>query len=224
MERLNFTKKQDRPLDQPAQQDEYPAPGWDVISAAFQRLYPGQDNPLHFGTLIPWQLGGENPLDGISVYDGGAYYHFVTYGLSELYEKESENQEYSGYGFEFTLKLSKAGLEDVDGEIQCICGILQALARLTFEHGEIFQPNEYIYTGQKMGMDLGQKSKLTGFITALDEAGEIDTPNGKVQFVKLIGVTDKELQGILDKRVTVWELSAMLDSGWTDYTRESVIG
>ena len=32
--------------------------GWDAITEAFEKLYPGQDNPLHFGILIPWQLGG----------------------------------------------------------------------------------------------------------------------------------------------------------------------
>ena len=69
--------------------------GWDAISKAFDNLYPDQKEPCHFGTLISWQLGGNDPLDGISVYDGGDFYHFVTYGLSELYEKESENQEYS---------------------------------------------------------------------------------------------------------------------------------
>ena len=37
------------------------------------------------------------PLDGISVYNGGDYFHFVTYGLSELYEKQNGNPERSGY-------------------------------------------------------------------------------------------------------------------------------
>ncbi len=32
------------------------------------------------------------PIDGISVYDGGNYYILNTYGLSELYEKESKRK------------------------------------------------------------------------------------------------------------------------------------
>ena len=44
--------------------------GWDAITAAFDALYPGQDDPLHFGCLIPWRLGGPDPLQGVSVYDG----------------------------------------------------------------------------------------------------------------------------------------------------------
>lgn len=204
-------------------EQEIDARGWDAITEAFEKLYPGQENPLHFAVLIPWQLGGKDPLRGISAYDGGSYWHLVSYGLSELYEKESEDPEWSGYGFELTLKLRKAGLADEQTELQTICGIFQALARLTFQKGEIFEPDEYIYTGQTQGMDSRQQSKLTGFITALDEAGEIDTPNGKVKFVKLIGATDAELKALNNKELRVPEVAEKIGSDLTDYTRESVL-
>lgn len=61
---------------------------------------------------MPYRLGGKDPLDGISVYDGGDYWHFVTYGLSELYDKESNVKEISGYGMEFTFKLKKDSCEN----------------------------------------------------------------------------------------------------------------
>lgn len=204
-------------------EQEIDSRGWEAITEAFEKLYPGQDDPLHYGTLIPWQLGGNDPLRGISVYDGGDYWHFVSYGLSDLYEKETDNPEWSGYGFEFTLKLKKAGLADENAEIKTICGIFQALARLTFQNGEIFQPDEYIYTGQTEGMDNRQQSKLTGFITALDEAGEIVTPNGKVQFVKLIGATDAELKALYNKETTVPVIAEKIGGDLTDYTRVSVL-
>ena len=203
--------------------DELPDPvGWDAIDAAFDKLYPGQDNPIHFGTLIPWRLGGPDPLQGISAYDGGDYFHLVTYGLSDLYEKEGSDPEYSGYGLEFTLKLRKVGYEDEMSELKCIAGIFNDLAKLTFENGEQFFPDEYIYTGQELGFDRQQKSKLTGFITALDEAGTIDTPNGKVDFVKLIGATDAELKAIMEGKLRVWELAEKIGD-LTDYTRESAV-
>ena len=204
-------------------EEELDMRGWNAITEAFVKLYPGQDDPLHFGTLIPWQLGGNDPLRGISVYDGGDYFHFVSYGLSELYEKETNDPEWSGYGFEFTLKLKKTGLADEDAEIKTVCGIFQALARLTFQNGEIFQSNEYIYTGQTTGIDNRQQSALTGFITALEEAGEILTPNGKVQFVKLIGATDAELKALYNKEITVKEIAEKIGSDLTDYTRASVL-
>ena len=203
--------------------DESPEPvGWDAIDAAFDKLYPGQDNPIHFGVLIPWRLGGPDPLQGVSAYDGGDYFHLVTYGLSDLYEKEGSDPEYSGYGLEFTLKLRKAGYEDEMQELLCIAGIFNDFARLTFEKGEQFFPDEYIYTGQELGFDRHQKSKLTGFITALDEAGTIDTPNGKVDFVKLIGATDAELKAIMEGELRVRELAEKIGD-LTDYTRESVV-
>ena len=103
-----------------------------------------------------------------------------------------------------------------------MCGILQSLARLTFNRGEIFQPNEYIYTGQTTGMDPEGKSLITGFITKLDKLGEIESPNGKLQFVELIGVTDNELKAIIDKKITVDELYEKLGCEYTDYARKSL--
>lgn len=205
--------------------------GWDAVTAAFEKLYPQQTNPLHFGTLISWRLGGQDPLDGISVYDGGAYWHFVTYGFSELYEKESENKEISGYGFELTIKLKKrpaaaaAGQGSdpaADDQIRGMAGILQALGRCSFEGGEIFRPYEYIYTGQESGIDPEGTSKLTGFITVPDEAGEIDTPNGTVEFVQLIGMTDRELKAIMNKEMTVQEAAEALGTTVTDYERGEI--
>ena len=212
--------EENRKTDQ--ENGEIPAYGWDAITAAFEKLYPGQENPIHFGCLIPWRLGGPNPLQGVSAYDGGEYFHFVTYGLTDLYEKEGQDPEYSGYGCEFTLKLSKKGLEDVQAELGGVAGILQSLAKLTFEKGEQFYPNEYIYTGQTAGVDRAGTSRLTGFITVMDEAGTIDTPNGKVDFVQLIGATDAELKAIIDKRLSVADLAEKI-GGVTDYTRDSVV-
>ncbi len=202
--------------------EEVEMSGWNAITDAFLKLYPGQTDPLHFGTLISWRLGGDCPLDGVSVYDGGEYYHLVSYGLSELYEKESENKEYSGYGFEFTMKLKKSSLKDENNELKCAVGILQSLATETYTRGEIFSPYEYVYTGQAHGIDVEGISKLTGFVTVLDEAGEIDTPNGKVQFVQLVGMTDDELQQIMQKKKTVQELITELGHTMTDYQRDSM--
>ncbi|NFL85008.1 suppressor of fused domain protein [Clostridium botulinum] len=202
--------------------DDVVMDGWKAIEDAALIMYQGQTDPKHYGTLISWNLGGNDPLDGISIYDGGEYYHFITYGLSELYEKEFENKEYSGYGFELTVKLKKDGLEDEEAGIRGMCGILQAIARMTYNEGEIFQPNEYIYTGQTTGMDPNGESLITGFITQLDKLGEIKTPNGKVQFVELIGATDAELKAIIDKKLNVKELFEKLNSEYTDYKRESL--
>lgn len=197
--------------------------GWNAITGAFEKAYPGQDDPRHYGVLIPWRLGGNDPLDGFSIYDGGDCWHFVTYGLTELYEKESDDPEYSGYGMEFTLRLKKGCCEDEEAELRCICGIFQSIARLTFEQGEIFDVWEYIYTGQQTGVDARQLSKITGFITIPDtKIPPMQTPNGKVEFVEFIGATDAELLKLKNKEMTVKELYGKLGTDVTDYGRESL--
>lgn len=68
------------------------------------------------------------------------------------------------------------------------------------------------------------ESNITGFITIPDEElGSIDTPNGKVDFVEFIGVTNAELLAIQNKEITVKELYAKLGSDVTGYHRESVV-
>lgn len=200
--------------------------GWDAITETFEKLYPGQENPKHYGTLISWRFGGNDPLPGISIYDGGDYWHFVTYGLSEVYEKETDNQEISGYGMEFTLKLKKENSnneEEEEDEIKGLCGILQSIARITFTQGEVFGVYEYLYTGQTEGVDVKMESNITGFITVPEpKCQSIDTPNGKVEFVELIGVTDAELKSIMQKEISVKELYGILGSDVTSYSRQSV--
>lgn len=198
--------------------------GWDAIDAECERVYPDQKDPKHYGTLIKWRFGGNDPLDGISVYDGGEYWHFVTYGLSELHEKVSEEKEISGYGMEFTFKLKKGSYEDEEAEIRSVCEILQFVARITFTQGEVFKAYEYLYSGQTEGVDAEMKSKITGFITIPDnQFHSIHTPNGTVDFVAFIGATDAELMALKNRELNVKSLYEKIGSDMTDYHRESVL-
>lgn len=200
------------------------ANGWDYITKACEKVYPTQKDPKHYGTLINWKFGGNDPLDGISIYDGGEYWHFVTYGLSELYDKETDNKNISGYGMEFTFKLKKDNYENEEAEIKCICGILQSIARVTFTNGEIFNSYEYLYTGQTQGIDSKMKSNITGFITIPDkEIESIMTPNGKVDFVEFIGVTNNELLALKNKELDVKTLYDKIGNDVTNYNRKSVV-
>lgn len=197
--------------------------GWNSITEAFLTLYPQEVQPKHFSPEVPYSLGGDDPLDGVSAYDGGEFFHFVSYGLSELYAKESEDKDISGMGFELTLKLSKNALTDVDAELENIAALFQSLAELCFEQEEVISPYEYIYTGQEQGVDTDSLSKITGFITLPDELGTISTPNGKLSFVKLVGVTDKELQPVINGHWSVKDLAEKLGSDLTDFGRKSIL-
>ena len=202
--------------------DEVVIDGWKAIESAFLKRYAGQDNPKHYASLIKWCLGGPNPLDGISIYDGGDYWHFVTFGLTELYEKETTDPEWSGYGMEFTMRLKKGCYEDEESELRCVCGNFQNIAKITFEKGELFNSWEWVYTGQKNGIDFRQQSALTGFITVPDTLiPSIETPNGHVDFVEFVGATDAELLKIQSGETSVRELYGTIGD-ITDYNRKSV--
>lgn len=198
--------------------------GWDMITQEAERNYPGQTNPKHYASMIKWRFGGPDPLDGISIYEGIDYWHFVSYGLSELYDKESENKELSGYGMEFTFKLKKDNYDNEELEIKNVCGLLQQIAKVTFSRGELFKSYEYLYSGQVEGIDSRNQSNLTGFITIPDtNLRTLNTPNGKVEFVEFIGVTDAELKAVLNKELTVKQLYEKIGNDITNYHRDSVV-
>jgi len=97
------------------------------------------------------------------------------------------------------------------------------IARITFTKGELFRPFEFMYTGQTEGIDAKQESNLTGFITVSDPSVHaIETPNGRVEFLELIGMTDGELKTLSNKE-SVRELYEKYGSDLTDYHRESII-
>lgn len=199
-------------------------PGFDAIIKRCEEIYSDQKDPLHYGTLIPWEDGGDDPLDGISIYDGGEYYHFVTFGLSELYEKESDVKEVSGFGMELTFKLKKSSNLEMHKEILNVCKILQKFARYMFEDGEIFDENEYVWINKNKGTDSNGKSKITSFIIIQDpELKTIDTINGQVDFLELIGITKKEVEALKNNKIEFDELYKKIGTDVTDFERDNII-
>ena len=198
--------------------------GMDAIDKEVNRVYPNESLYTNYVPMIRWDLGGPDPLDKVTIYDGGDYYKYVSYGLTELYDKESKDQTKSGFGMEFTFKLKKDSYKDEEGELKNVVGVLQTLAKGTIVDGEIFKPYEFVYTSQTEVMDTEQKSNISGFIIVPDkELQSLDTPYGRVDFLALIGITAEELQAIRNKEITVQELYEKLGTDVTSYTRKSVI-
>lgn len=198
--------------------------GMEVIDNAVERVYPSESIHTNYVPMIRWDLGGPDPLDRVTIYDGGDYYKYVTYGLTELYDKKSKDLKKNGFGMEFTFKLKKDAYKDEERELKNVVGILQTLARSTKEDGEIFKPYEYIYTGQTVGMDIERKSNIVGFITIPDrELKPAYSAYGRADFIAFIGVTEQELQAVMKKELTVKELYEKLGTDVTSYTIKSVI-
>lgn len=161
------------------------AAGWDAIDEALGRLYP-EAEPKHYGTLLKWRLGGRDPLDGISVYAREDHWHFVTYGMSELYAKESEVPDVSGWGFEFTLRL--AIISDEEPPVWAL-NFLQNLARYVFSNNNPFAPGHHVDLNGPIS--LANPDTEIRAITFVDdpELGVIDTPHGRLRFLQIVGLT-----------------------------------
>ncbi|GJM68677.1 hypothetical protein HMSSN036_08930 [Paenibacillus macerans] len=170
-------------------------------------------------------LGGPDPLDGISAYKAEkpvSHWHFVTFGFSELYGKESEDAEYSGYGFELTFRLTRG--EDEEEPPAWALNLLQNMGRYVFRSGNVFRAGDYLDANGPICV--GDDTKLTALAFTWDpELPEIDTPNGKVEFLQMIGITGDELEAM-----QAWNTRGMLKACEghlpglvTDLSRDSVL-
>lgn len=169
------------------------APGWRAIDHAVDPLYGGREPELHWGTIVRWRLGGPDPLDGISAYraDHPPHWHFVSYGLSELYQKESDDKAVSGWGFELTFRLARAA-----GDRQVPLwpiGFLQNLARYVFQSGNVLNPGDHLDLHGPIALE--RETSIRAALFALDpQLDSIDTANGRLQFVQVVGITLDEYQ------------------------------
>ncbi|MCJ8014821.1 suppressor of fused domain protein [Paenibacillus sp. KQZ6P-2] len=198
--------------------------GWDAIDQELLKLY-GEQEPKHYGTILPYALGGQDPLDGISTYKSETpvpYWHFVTYGFSELYGKESELTEESGYGFELTFRLARSA--DEEEPPAWALNLLQNMGRYVFNSGNVFRSGDYLDANGPIC--LGSDTLLTALAFVYDpELPAMDTPNGRVEFLQMVGITGDELEAM-----QTWNTLGVLAVGQdhiphyiTDLSRDSLL-
>lgn len=187
-------KKRKQPAPDPEPADD--APGWDAIDAACNRLYPDQPEPLHGGPVPGPALTGDGLVNGISSYralDPVPHWHLVTYGFSELYAKESDDPAVSGWGFELTLRLPRAGDEPPNWALN----FLLNLGRYVRNSGNAFAAGHHMDLNGPIAA--GSDTAIRGILFVADpDLGTIDTPNGAVEFLLVVGVTKDELAACED--------------------------
>ena len=200
------------------------APGRDAIARTLDALYEGRQ-PRTYENANPWSRGGDDPLDAISVWERAApirHWHYVSYGLSDLYTKKSTSSA-SGHGFELTLRVVAQ-----QGELEpplWPMHLLQSLARYVYRSGVGF------HDGHRMSangpISLGSPTPLCSMAFTFDrELPAINTPNGSVAFLQVVGLTLDE-EAVAHK----WDTRKLLDillphmPLWaTNLRRESLLG
>lgn len=211
-EEKELTENQRRYIEIFGKEDDA-APGWDAITEALNKVYPDTAE-RHYGTIIKYIIGGKDPLDGISIYDNNKqtfHRHVVSFGMSELYySPESADNDYSKWGCEFTMRLvpyeGDKDAQNQDGstaknEPYWAMNLMQNIARYVFETGEYFEAYHFMPANSPIRMDTD--TKLVGLIFAPDpELGSIDTVHGRVDFLQMVGITQKELDWLFKEPTT----------------------
>jgi hypothetical protein len=131
------------------------------------------------------------PLDQVSGHRVADHWHLVTYGLSEIDAKESEDPDVSGWGFELTIRVeAPAGTEE---EAAWAVDLLTNLAVYVWTSRHAFAPGHHVALGGPIR--LGSETKLTAAVVVPDPAlGGMTGPFGTVDFLQVVGLTGDELE------------------------------
>lgn len=150
--------------------------GWAAIDAALEELYGGAV-PLHVAPELPSYLGGDEPLDGISIFAREApvpHWHLITYGLSDE-------------GFEFTMRAIRR--PDAVQPPAWSVMLMQQLAVYVRATGAAFEPGQTLKPAE---LTLGDHpTKLTSLVFTVD--GELGVRED-LMFLQIAALTDEEYE------------------------------
>lgn len=196
--------------------------GFDAISQALEKQYAGVE-ATYYEVTAAKTLKKRETLDGIEVRAIAGeqpFWLYVTYGFSELYEKECGDPDNSGYGFELTFRLKKG--EETEPPVWPM-NLLQELATYVFSTGNGFAPGHYMDCG---GPISPEETTLTALAFQADpELAALQTPNGKVAFLQAVGLTAGEMEGLMcwNGECFLREMESFVPGGITDPARSSVM-
>jgi suppressor of fused-like protein len=162
------------------------APGWDAIDAAMKAVH-GDVEPVHKGLVPGVALG--SPLQGVSAYPETGHWHFVTYGLTELFVKESDMAEISGFGYELTMRVPRADEDSPPDWPFELLAKVAAAARTgnDFAAGHRLQVGGPITGRPDCGME------AVAFVSDPSLPVWTTSPHGSFEFYELFGITPDEL-------------------------------
>lgn len=205
--------------------EEDGSPGWEAIDDHLAKFYPNREPSAHFRPILPGIAGGGEPLDGVSVYKNSDHLHYVSYGFSELYfDEEAFGQEYSKFGFELTFRLKP--FKDDEELPGWAASLMQNLAKYVFQTGNYFDDYHYIPTNSPIRLETDTELKAIVFVTDT-QLSEIETVHGKVKFLQMFGITQKEHDLIREGKLDRFELVEKLKENnpllITDLERKSIV-
>jgi hypothetical protein len=179
-------------------------PGLAAARAHVERVDAGPA-PVRLTPRSRRHLARAGPLHEVDAHLLGPppHWHLVTYGLSELFAKESADPEVSGWGFELTIRVPTGG-----GPTEApawASDLLTNLAAYVWASGHDFAYGDHLDLGGPIL--IGSTSAVTAAAIAEDPAlGAMTGPFGRVQFLQVVGLTADELE-----LCRAWHTEAVLD-------------
>jgi hypothetical protein len=168
-------------------QDDDTAPGWDAIAAAVARVVIDRE-PLHWGTGT---LPDQDSIYGLTAYRADGHWLLVTFGLTELFTKVTDDPDVSGWGFELTLRLPRTA---ADREPPAwALRMLEKLGRYVYGHEKPFAVGHRMDPGGPITGAPGTRLTALAF-TADPLLPEIVSPLGQARFLAVVGITAQELR------------------------------
>lgn len=192
-------------------------PGLKSLLAHCAKIYPDQKNPLQISTRMKYWLGGQDPLDYISMYFNKGdeenrmppHWHYISFGMSDLHgdqrvhiidKMKIAEEKKSGMGFEMTFRLIINDFKD-GGKLKLPpptwpATLLQNLARYCFQTGNRLCPGDNIPWKKPLNA-----SSTSAFPSSIDniligedpQLGKLETPLGIVEYCQIVGVTQEEI-------------------------------
>jgi suppressor of fused-like protein len=162
--------------------------GKSAILSHLDKFYKAQQ-----GVLIEEVQEREGTLEDVVVYKsnlGQAHWLYVSLGLTELYDKESSVPDVSGFGIELVFRL-KAHPKDTTPPVW-VKHFLDNLAKYVFESGQNFDEYEFMDAGGVICQDVPTQLTAVAFVQD-EQLRVIETPNGMVRFLQVIGLTAQEM-------------------------------
>lgn len=160
------------------------APGWDAIDQALTPIV-GTQEPTHWGTAT--MLPDQDGIWGISAYALDGHWLYVTYGLTELFGKVSDQPEVSGWGAEFTMRVGRA-TETTAPEWPT--RLLARLGELVFERSTLFTP------GTRLQISDSTDGPIPPAVCWANDPllAPVNGPNGRFEFFTTIGISAETLE------------------------------
>jgi hypothetical protein len=163
------------------------------IEALFAELYPGQI-PKHAALVVPPQPDlrfGRSSVEGADVYDAGQAWHYVTLGLTDLYDQSDASFGPNGIRCELSMRIAKrAAAEPPLWPVAFLRKIASHMSQ-----GSVLARAVAFRTGPIPGAPV--EAGFEGAVALLDPGIEPRPgPFGKVGVILLVGVTARQLEEI----------------------------